>query len=100
MDKSVVTLTGEEIIAIIKAGKEAKASNVEYYGLKISYTSQDTAISGYIPSMLPGQADSTTDTPAEDNLHDRELEEALLAVSDPVAYERLQILGELSDEKA
>lgn len=85
-------LTGTDIVAIIRAGSDAKVAKLELGAIKITYQGAVEAITELPPVQIT-QPTTTSQEPLkpEHNLQ-QEIDEYLLMVTDPVAYEKSQLL--------
>jgi hypothetical protein len=84
----------EEIYAIIKICKKSNVTRFEYQGLVLSFSKEDGA-------RLPRNSRKFFEskiTPWGDEEHKARDEEAQLLISDPEAYEQVQIDRHLSRE--
>jgi hypothetical protein len=96
-DTEMAKLNGEEIVAIIRAGHESKVAKLELGTVKITYLIGLEAENFHQPETTQIIPYPTADVPvSHDKSLQQELDEQLICVTDPVAYERMQFI----DEKA
>lgn len=89
-------LTGEEIVAIIKAGHESATASISIGSLVIKYKGAEPEIPA--TSQVFITSDKPTESPPEartDSFDDYQL-----SILNPEEYEQQVILGDLNGEKA
>lgn len=89
-------LNGDEIVAIIRAGHESKVAKLELGVIKITYlTAVETE--NLTQPIIPDTQLPPTDaieTAKPERPMQQELDEQLLNITDPVMFERMQLLNE------
>lgn len=91
-------LTAKDLVAIIRAGKEAKVDTISAFGATIKYQGTEAEISASTYPIYP--TINSNSTPIEASKPTQELDDNFLGLLDPAAYEERLLSGDLADEKA